>query len=217
MAEKSAGRDFDKEKGLNPTRGDPMEFEQSIKELITRAQAGDKPAENELFAKLHARFSGVVRRNIWNAKKKRLEMEKDIEDVVAGIMDAIFIQLQKGSVLQESFMALANCIARNKMVDYIRQKEQEKKLQPLDMEIPLPNSDQPNGIYAEQELKEFILRALPRLTKKDKEIMRALFTEQIRLYIAERLKSSPRKTIDADIHRCRKRLKKLLAKEGFII
>ncbi len=217
MAEKSAGRGFDQEKGLNPTRGDPMEFEQGIQELITRAQAGDKLAENELFAKLHARFLGVVRHKIWNPKRDSKAMQQDVEDVVSEIIQALCNVLRKDPMPKEHFMATAHAIAHNKIVDYIRRKELAKKSQPLAMDFPLPEEEQPNGAYAKCEAKEIILRVLPKLQQRDKEILSAFLEDRIKEYIKEQCRAMSRNRVDTHIHRFRQRLAKLLQKEGLVV
>jgi len=190
-----------------------------IEELLATAKAGNKQAEDELFSKLRARFLGLVRLKIWNRKKDSIEMQQDVEDVVAEIMAAICNQFRQGLIPPERFMPLANGIANHKIADYFRRKRttETKFVRLVEMDIPAAAPEQPNGILDRGEVEEITLRALRRLTNRDKEIMRALLENQIGTYIDTQSRTMPRNTIYAHIHRCRRRFEKLLRMEGLEI
>lgn len=194
-----------------------MNSEHGISELVEKAQTGDTRAENALFTKLRARFSVLVRHRIWNPKKDSKSMTQDVEDVVSEIMEAIYDRLRKGLIPQEHFMATAHAIAHNKIVDYIRKKVKDKKFQSLETEIPFPEKEQPNGIAINLEIKEIILRVLPKLSQRDKEILLAFLKDRIKEYIKEQSRIMSRNRVDTHIHRFRRRFARLLRKEGLEI
>lgn len=183
-----------------------MENEKGIEELLAAAKTGDKWAEGELFSKLRARISSLVQYSIWKPH--------DAEDIVEEIMETILTKYKKTD-FPKGLLPWVNGITYNKVKNYIRRVKREPIR--LDVEVSQNEKERPDRIVEGLELQGMIERALAKLNKRHKEIMKALLQGEIKSYIAERSSETPSGTIYSDIHRCRKRFAELLKEEGYEI
>ena len=188
-----------------------MNAEKGIAELLEAVIAGDKTSENELFSKLYERFYNLVRHKIWSPKADPVQMRQNVDDVVQMIMLAISEHLRKGTIPVERFMPWAFTIARFKIADYFR------KPQPILVDDDVVTPERPDRNFESKEAIEIIYNALGKLPQRCKEIMQALLREGRKSFVHEESKKMSRKTIDVQIHRCRKRFAILLKQEGYVL
>ncbi len=196
-----------------------MEPEPGIDELLAAAIGGDKEAENQLFSKLHASIFELVQQRIWNIQKHASEIQQDAEDLTGDIC-GIILQKYKTATFHNGFMPWVFQIVRYKVGEYYRQRDRKPRVEAVDvaddnLQFAVDPTETEQRVEL-QELNSMISRALRKMDRRCRTIMRALLQGEIKAYIDEqRQRNTPIGSIYAHIHRCRKRFVKLLFEEGY--
>lgn len=186
----------------------------SMQDLLDAAKQGNIVAEEQLFSKLRARISDLVKYKLQRSPKHQAEVEEDAKDLVSEIMDTIY-QKYKSSEFQYGFIGWVNSIVWRKVGNYIRR---ERKRVRFDSDLENLQDDREGSLdemLEKKELRELIYRTLEKMKSPCKAIMDALFEEEISVYISRRKKEVPLGTIYSQIHRCRERFREMLQKQGF--
>ncbi len=85
--------------------------------ILSRALAGDKPAENELFEHLHLRFKRIVKRTI--------REQEYIEEIAQEACKTV-LEKYKTETFHTSFFAWAHGVLRNKIGSFIQAQRRDR-------------------------------------------------------------------------------------------
>jgi len=189
-------------------------MQEGIDELLDRALAGDKTAENKLFSNLNARFLSITQHRICNPQKDGDEITRDAEDIVQETLEILYRNFKQVK-FSAGFLQYAFGILRNKIGDYFRKKEREEVMKRPIEAGELVNGEQPEDIIDADELRELIIKVLTKTNFESQRIIYALMEGYSAGGMIGILGKIPRGTLDNKIYRIRKELKKLLLKERY--
>ncbi|MBU0982267.1 MAG: RNA polymerase sigma factor [candidate division Zixibacteria bacterium] len=123
--------------------------EQNLNELYNQAKQGDRPAEEQLFRALTARFRLFVRRRIWNGE--------DAEEIVQKTLMAINRDY-RDMEFTASFSAWAYKVLDYRILSYIQSKRRHNERNPrLD---DVSGGTEPAGPDSDPDLKRQLLDCL---------------------------------------------------------
>ncbi len=185
--------------------------------LASAARAGDKMAENELFAKLHARFLLVTKQRIWSAIKDAEQIQQEAEDLVQEALVTIWQRYQSATI-ETNFLSWSLQVLRNKIGNYFQQQQSSHRM------VRQSELNQEHEIIASTtqslevtDLIEKIKIIVQKMDRRCRQILAALIAGKTREDIIQMFPKTPLGTIDNRIYRCRKRLKQLAAQEGLLV
>lgn len=194
-----------------------MNHNKDLRALLPLLFSNNSRQKNQIFLKLRERFYNLVRLSIWDSRKNRHEMLKDVEDIVQEILISVERGIRNQKVDADKIVPWTIKIARNKINDYLRRKY-GKGFDHLELEVEPADSEmnRPDRNFEKKDMLQGIKEAIGMLNKKDQEIINALINGEIKSYIQNEAKKIPVETVYVHIHRCRKRFEKILRKEGII-
>ena len=191
-------------------------METSIDKLAGAARAGDKNAENELFAKLHARFLQVTKQRIWTVSKDAEQIHQEAEDLVQEALITIW-QSYGSMETVTHFLPWSFQVLRNKIGNYIHRQQSSKKMVRLsELNLEKEATASSDQRFEMAEMIDRIKMVIQKMDRKCKQILAALISGKTREDIIRLFPHTPLGTIDNKIYRCRHRLKQLAASEGLL-
>lgn len=190
-------------------------MEPGIEGLLAAAIGGNQEAENKLFLSLRARILELVQQRIWNTQRHASEIRHDAENLAQDICFVI-LQKYKTASLHHGFMPWVFQIVWYKIGEYYRRRKGSPVFSDEEAVQTAEDPAQPLELIESKERDRMIFRALKRMDRRCKAIIKALLQDEIDAYMDAQLQSrTPPGSIYARIHRCRKRFQKLLSEEGF--
>lgn len=168
-------------------------------DLLRRARAGDKDAENGLFERLHARTLVLAKRKVWDEEAAR--------DIAQDTLRTVF-EKYRDADLSRGLFPWVFTILHNKVGNYLKHRRVALRhdggaLDALDWDTIGAGADH---AIEEFELSESIEKALVRATPDCRKVFRLLFAGADRRQVAESFGTEPSGTVDSRISRCREKL-----------
>ena len=172
----------------------------TIDQLFSKAKAGDRSAENELFQYLSVRFRTIAKRRLG----------EDAAEDVAQAACVTVLEKYKNATFTDGFVQWAHGVLRNKVGNYY---QGPKKRNQMESEINERQSSKRTELELDPVLKEDLRRCLEKILKKNQAYAEVLIwtylgykTEEI----CQKLSINPN-NMYVMLNRCRKMLKSCLA------
>ncbi len=171
----------------------------AIEDLIPRARAGDRDAENALFERLRARILALAKKKVWD--------EHSAEDLAQETLGTV-LEKYRTAEMPRGFLAWAFTVLHNKVGNYLKRRR---------LEVARGAAGDPEltwdtvGVSAEGEiaaidLEESLEKGLRRSSPECRKVFSLLLSGAGREEIREAFGGEPIGTIDSRISRCRERL-----------
>ena len=158
-----------------------------IRELIEKAQAGDRPAFGELFELHRSRLAGLIRSKIGPGMRANLDVDDVLQETFTKALQSLDQFLWRGD---QSFIRWLGGIAGNLILDAARTHRRKQNFQLL---ADAPGSGtSPSGVLRREERFERFQAALNRLTPEQREVVRLVRIDGLKIVeVSERLGKSP--------------------------
>lgn len=185
--------------------GSAIHKKESDAQLICRMQAGDDKALELLMDKYGSYVYRVIANVLLNAGSA-----SDAEELTSDTFYAVWTHA--GSIDARNLKSYLAVTARNKAKSFLR-KHREL---PMDLDtIPLSNGISLEDHAVEKELKQLLKQAIDKMRPQDRDIfLRYYYYLQTTSQISQLL-NIPHSTVRSRLMRGRKKLQKILTKEGF--
>lgn len=185
--------------------GSAIHKKESDAQLICRMQAGDDKALELLMDKYGSYVYRVIANVLLNAGSA-----SDAEELTSDTFYAVWTHV--GSIDARNLKSYLAVTARNKAKSFLR-KHREL---PMDLDtIPLSNGISLEDHAVEKELKQLLKQAIDKMRPQDRDIfLRYYYYLQTTSQISQLL-NIPHSTVRSRLMRGRKKLQKILTKEGF--
>ncbi len=158
-----------------------------IKDLIEQAQGGDRAAFGELFELHRSRLAGLIHSKIGPWMRGKLDVDDVLQETFTRALQSLDRFLWRGD---QSFIRWLGGIAENLILDAARAQRRTQKFHLL-REAP-GSGTSPSGAMRREERFERLQEALDRLTPEQREVIRLLRIEGLKIAeVSERLKKSP--------------------------
>lgn len=171
----------------------------SADDLLARARAGDRDAENALFGALHARILAVAKKKVWD--------EQAAMDLAQDTVRTAF-EKYRDAEMPRGLLAWVFTILHNKVGNYVKRRRVEAAHGMaagawLDWDTIGVGAGEE---YAAIDLVESIEKALRRASPESRTIVRLLVAGGGREDVRRAFGNEPIGTTDSRISRCRERL-----------
>lgn len=185
--------------------GSAIHKKESDAQLLCRMQAGDDKALELLMDKYGSYVYRVIANVLLNAGSA-----SDAEELTSDTFYAVWTHA--GSIDARNLKSYLAVTARNKAKSFLR-KHREL---PMDLDtIPLSNGISLEDHAVEKELKQLLKQAIDKMRPQDRDIfLRYYYYLQTTSQISQLL-NIPHSTVRSRLMRGRKKLQKILTKEGF--
>lgn len=185
--------------------GSAIHKKESDAQLLCRMQAGDDKALELLMDKYGSYVYRVIANVLLNAGSA-----SDAEELTSDTFYAVWTHA--GSIDARNLKSYLAVTARNKAKSFLR-KHREL---PMDLyTIPLSNGISLEDHAVEKELKQLLKQAIDKMRPQDRDIfLRYYYYMQTTSQISQLL-NIPHSTVRSRLMRGRKKLQKILTKEGF--
>lgn len=185
--------------------GSAIHKKESDAQLLCRMQAGDDKALELLMDKYGSYVYRVIANVLLNAGSA-----SDAEELTSDTFYAVWTHA--GSIDARNLKSYLAVTARNKAKSFLR-KHREL---PMDLDtIPLSNGISLEDHAVEKELKQLLKQAIDKMRPQDRDIfLRYYYYMQTTSQISQLL-NIPHSTVRSRLMRGRKKLQKILTKEGF--
>ncbi len=185
--------------------GSAIHKKESDAQLLCRMQAGDDKALELLMDKYGSYVYRVIANVLLNAGSA-----SDAEELTSDTFYAVWTHA--GSIDARNLKSYLAVTARNKAKSFLR-KHREL---PMDLDtIPLSNGINLEDHAVEKELKQLLKQAIDKMRPQDRDIfLRYYYYMQTTSQISQLL-NIPHSTVRSRLMRGRKKLQKILTKEGF--
>lgn len=185
--------------------GSAIHKKESDPHLLCRMQAGDDKALELLMDKYGSYVYRVIANVLLNAGSA-----SDAEELTSDTFYAVWTHA--GSIDARNLKSYLAVTARNKAKSFLR-KHREL---PMDLDtIPLSNGISLEDHAVEKELKQLLKQAIDKMRPQDRDIfLRYYYYLQTTSQISQLL-NIPHSTVRSRLMRGRKKLQKILTKEGF--
>lgn len=185
--------------------GSAIHKKESDAQLLCRMQAGDDKALELLMDKYGSYVYRVIANVLLNAGSA-----SDAEELTSDTFYAVWTHV--GSIDARNLKSYLAVTARNKAKSFLR-KHREL---PMDLDtIPLSNGISLEDHAVEKELKQLLKQAIDKMRPQDRDIfLRYYYYLQTTRQISQLL-NIPHSTVRSRLMRGRKKLQKILTKEGF--
>ncbi len=181
-----------------------------IDDLVTRARAGNRDAENALFERLHARIVSLAKKKVWD--------EQSAQDIAQETLRTVF-EKYRAAEMPQGLLPWVFTVLHNKVGNYLKRRRVEAARHPLGE--PSVHWDtvgvSPEGEVAALDLADSLEKALRVATADCRRVFRLLLAGWERREIRAAFGDEPLGTIDSRISRCREKLLRRLEelwKEG---
>ena len=181
---------------------EPLLDTASIEELLARARAGDRAAENALFARLHARILALAKKRIWDPETA--------QDIAQETMRTA-VEKYREADLSRGLLPWLFTILHHKVGNHLKRRRTESaRLETCGSGVlpawVLRAPDQSGYV----ELQASLEKALLQLSTECRKIFRLLLGGAGRRELCAAFDGEPIGTIDSRLSRCRTRLLALL-------
>jgi RNA polymerase sigma-70 factor (ECF subfamily) len=179
---------------------DRLQDTSGIDDLVARARAGDRDAENALFERVHARIVAVAKKRIWDQEAAR--------DVAQETLRTVF-EKYRDADMTHGFFPWLFTILHHKAGNYMKRRRVEERravhegLWPARWEALAVG---PDAAIAVLELEAALAKGLSQAGTECRRIFELLLAGAGRREIAAAFAGEPMGTIDSRISRCRARL-----------
>lgn len=180
---------------------DRLQDTAGIEDLLARARAGDRGAENALFERVHARIVAVAKKRIWDEEAAR--------DVAQETMRTVFEKYREAD-LTHGFFPWLFTILHHKAGNYLKRRRVEQRLAvregalwPAGWEAAAVGLDPAIAVL---DLEAALAKGLQQAGPECRRIFELLLAGAGRREIAAAFAGEPMGTIDSRISRCRARL-----------
>jgi RNA polymerase sigma factor (sigma-70 family) len=171
----------------------------TIDDLIPRARAGDRDAENTLFERLHARVLAHAKKKIWD--------QEAALDISQETLRTVFEKYREAD-LARGFFPWVFTILHNKVGNYLKRRRAEVARRAAgDPDVTWETVGVTrDGEIAAIDLAESLGTALRRATPECRKVFSLLLAEASREEMRRSFGGEPLGTTDSRISRCRERL-----------
>jgi RNA polymerase sigma-70 factor (ECF subfamily) len=188
-----------------------MEASQEERELVLRAKNGSQDAFAELVDRYHQRIYRLTLRIVRDPN--------DAEEVTQETFARALTNLDRFDFRARFYTWLVS-IARNAAFDAWRSAQKRARLQPVDDEPGGPDGyaakgfGDPFSASADKEIAEKVIKALGRLSVRDRTLLVLREYEDLQYEEIARVLGYSVGTVESGIHRARKRLRMFLGEIG---
>ena len=168
-------------------------------DLVPRARAGDRDAENALFERLQARILTLAKKKVWDEEAAR--------DIAQETLRTVF-EKYRTAEMPRGLLPWVFTVLHNKVGNYLKHKRVEearivRQGPDLHWDTVGVRGEGEQGVI---DLTDSIERALRRATPDCRRVFRLLLSGLERSEIRDAFGREPLGTVDSRISRCREKL-----------
>lgn len=183
-------------------------------DLLAKAQSCDQAAENLLFEKLRARLLPLAKRRLRHGMHDPVKADDIVQDAVI-----VMLTPEPGSNKPQyksnnHFWPWAFTILRNKIGNEIKRRK-NLPLEDIVVDIGLFDDDAARAAW-EKALDEKLQYILSQMSEKNRETISALISKSKGFDLPDHLAALPKSTWDPRVSRARKKLRRLMKREGLL-
>lgn len=178
---------------------EPPRLAMEGEDLVSRARAGDRDAENALFERLHARILSLAKRRLWDAQAA--------EDITQETLRTV-LEKYRGAEMPRGFFPWVFTILYNKVGNYLKRRRLEiERGVGEDASVTWETVGvSPDGVVAAIDLAESLEKAMRRVSPDCRKVFALLLADAGREEMRLAFGGEPTGTLDSRVSRCREKL-----------